>query len=258
MDIDKEIIDDSIVVLTLNRPEVMNALSLNVVHELDEHVARAEQDGCRAIIVTGAGDRAFSAGNDIHEFTRLTKAELTVMELERRAATWRWLNSPLPTIAALNGLAYGGGAILAACADFRVGGPRARFKVAAASFGNSNISYILPALIGVSHARDILMTSRVVQPEECVRMGLYNRYAEDGDVIGVALELARQIAANPPAGPRFVKTLINGTMGDSLEASYEKEYAVYMANVIGGDASELFSGFLAKRETKSSATSATG
>lgn len=245
--LEAETVDDHIRVLTLNRPERLNALSMAVVAELDAAVEQADADGMRAIVLTGAGDRAFSAGNDIHEFTTLSVEELTATEIERKRATFAWANSPVPTIAALNGICYGGGAILAVSADFRVGGPNLKFKVAAASFGNPNLTWNLPALVGLSHARDILMTSRVVGGEEAFRMGLLNRYAENGDVRASALELAGQIAANPPGGPRSVKSLLNLFVGSTMESAYNREFDLYIRNVLASDASETFAGFLDKR-----------
>jgi enoyl-CoA hydratase/carnithine racemase len=247
MNVEAETVEEHIRILTLNRPERLNALSMVMVAELDAAVERAASDGMRAIVLTGAGDRAFSAGNDIHEFTTLSVHELAATEIERKRSTWSWANSPVPTIAAINGICYGGGAILAVSADLRVGGPQMKFKVAAASFGNPNLTWNLPALIGLSHARDILMTSRVVSGEEAYRMGLLNRYADDGDVRAAAIDLARQIAANPPGGPQSVKRLLNRGVGDTMESSYDREFDLYIRNVLAADATELFAGFLGKR-----------
>ena len=197
MAITVETVDGRIRVLTLDRPEVLNATRLADLEELDARLLEAEHDSdVRCLVLTGAGS-AFCAGHDIHEMDGLDAAALADLDRRRHGPTWHWATSDLPTIAAVNGVCYGFGAILAASADLRVGGPTSRIKVTAVTYGGANLTWILPALIGESHARDLILTGRAVDGAEAYRIGLLNRYADDGDVLGTALWRW------PPSWPRI-------------------------------------------------------
>lgn len=237
---------DGVRLLTFDRPEHLNALTIALSEALDDAVARAVADGMRAVVLTGNG-RAFSAGNDIHEITSVSAVELAAIELRRRRTTDRWFAAPVPTIAAINGICYGGGAILAICADLRVGGPATRVKVSAASYAGANLTWILPTLIGLGHARDVLMTSRVVDGDEAHRIGLLNRFVADGEVVPAALDLAASIAQHPPAGPSTVKRLVNDAIGSTADAAFGREHALQMQSILAPQERPLFADFLARR-----------
>jgi 2-(1,2-epoxy-1,2-dihydrophenyl)acetyl-CoA isomerase len=243
MTIRVEDVDDHVRVFTLDRPEVMNATSIADIEELDALVAVAEADErVRCVVLTGAGE-AFCAGNDIHEMKGLDADEMGLMELRRRDPTYRWATAAVPTIAAINGACYGNGTILAVGSDLRVGGPATRMKVTATSYGGANLTWNLPALVGEAHARDLLLTGRVVDGEEAFRMGLLNRFASDGDVVGEALRLAAVIAKNPPSGPVTVKRLINAAVGTTRQAQFDREHATQMASILQGHAEHVFDAF---------------
>jgi 2-(1,2-epoxy-1,2-dihydrophenyl)acetyl-CoA isomerase len=230
-------------VFTLDRPEVLNATRVADVVELDRLLDEAEADeDVRCVVLTGAGD-AFCAGHDIHEMKGLDAEALTILELRRRQATWHWANARVPTVAAINGVSYGNGTLMAVGADLRVGGPQTRMKVTATKYGGANLTWSLPALIGESHARDLLLTGRVVDGEEAYRMGLLNRFAADGAVLDAAVQLAAEIAANPPSGPVTVKHLINTSHAASRQAGFDREHAVQLDSLLGDAATDIFDGF---------------
>jgi enoyl-CoA hydratase/carnithine racemase len=251
--------DGNIRILTLDRPEVLNATSMAAIAELDALLTTAEQDpaiGC--VVLTGAGDKAFCAGNDIHEIVEADTPTQAMMAVERKAATWHWATSAVPTIAAINGVSYGNGTILAVCSDLRVGGPNTRIKVTATSYGSANLTWNLPELIGWAHAKDILLTGRVVGGEEAYRMGLLNRFAADGDVLGEALALARSVAGNPHQGVRRIKQLIHDSLARDLEARFDRESSLELDGIAEGQTDGVFDAFTARSRQRRATASPVG
>ncbi len=167
---------DGVAVITLNRPEKLNALSFGLVRELDEALTEYEaDDAIKAVILTGAGERAFSAGADIHEMAGLSSEELAQRQAFRSDATWHVAAFSKPLIGAINGLAYGGAALLSSTLDLRIGCERTQFRFLAASYGRANSTWSLPLLVGLPKAKELLYTGRVVAAEEAERIGLLNQ-----------------------------------------------------------------------------------
>ena len=164
---------DGIATLTLNRPEVLNALSTILYKELDTAITDFEQDDdIGAIIITGSGDRAFTAGADIHEMTRnAEKDNPPPPDPDRPKYAWHIASCIKPTIGAINGLAYGGGAVLASSLDIRVGCERSKFRFLAAAYGRINSTWSLPMQVGWPKAKELLLTARVVEAEESLSIG---------------------------------------------------------------------------------------
>ena len=169
-------IQDHIGVIKLNRPEVLNAMNRKLFSEIDEAVTQLENDDdVHAIIFTGAGERAFSAGADIHEMAEQAKSDIRHRPDPRRAEySWHLATARKPTIGALNGLAYGGGAVLASSLDIRVGCERTRLRFLAVQYGRVNSTWSLPQQVGWPLAKELLFTARVVEAEEAFRIGLLN------------------------------------------------------------------------------------
>jgi 2-(1,2-epoxy-1,2-dihydrophenyl)acetyl-CoA isomerase len=211
---------DGVLLLTLNRPEAHNAISIAAQRELDHLVAEAtDNPNVRSIVLAGAGERAFSAGYDAHEMTSMSDDAHTLVQIEREELLWRWYDCPIPTIAACRGITYGAGALYAVCSDLRVGGPGTTFKVTATMYGGANLTWILDQLVGTGAARDILLTSRPVGGDEAATFGLLNRHIADTDVVGTAVALAATIAANDPSAVREVKRLLSpGLVGTPVPA----------------------------------------
>ncbi|MGX6510945.1 enoyl-CoA hydratase/isomerase family protein [Rhodococcus sp. SJ-2] len=234
--------------LTLNRPHVHNAISLSLQHALDARLARAATDDeVRVVVLTGAGDRAFSSGYDLRELEALSSEDNLEAMLEREELLWRYLEFDKPTIAAVQGMSYGAGTLLAACSDLRVGGPSTALSVTAAKYGGANLTWILDTLIGAGQTRDLLMSSRVVAGDEAYRMGLLTRYADTGDVLGTALEAAIQIAAQPPDAIRQIKTLLLSGHGRGLRSRYDRENTVARTTLRPRRVTEMFTEFFRAR-----------
>ena len=168
--------EDGVGILTMNRPDKLNAMNRQLSGELRDAVKELDGDdaiGC--IVITGAGDRAFSAGGDIHEQReddrRYTQEEL---DARRGRGSYEIAASAKPTIGMINGLAYGGAAVLASSLDMRVGCENTRFRFLAAAYGRINSTWTLPNQVGWPIAKELLFTARVVEAEEAYRIGLLN------------------------------------------------------------------------------------
>src|SRR5438067_4077701 len=186
---------DAIAVITLNRPDKLNALSYPLVRELDEALTQYEaDDDIKAVILTGAGERAFSAGADIHEMAGLSSEELASRGETRGRISWHIATYQKPLIGAINGLAYGGAALLSSSLDLRIGCEKTQFRFLAASYGRVNSTWSLPALVGIPKAKELLYTGRVVAAEEAERIGLLNQTVPAAKLREAAVEMAQMIA----------------------------------------------------------------
>ena len=234
--------------LDLARPDVHNAISLGLQRELDTALTDAAGDPTvRVVVLAGDGPSAFSAGYDLKELRAMTSDVGALSMLERDELLWRYFTFPKPTIAAIHGMAYGAGTLLAVCSDLRVGGPGTRITVTAAKYGGANLTWVLDTLIGAGQTRDLLLTSRAVTGEEAFRMGLVSRYAADGDVLGAALEAAEQIAAQPPESMREIKALLLEGPGNGLRSRYDRENAVSRTTLRQRPVEEMFSSYFGSR-----------
>jgi enoyl-CoA hydratase/carnithine racemase len=195
--------------LTLNRLEALNAISRGLAADLSAACAYLnERNDVRAVVVTGAGERAFCAGADLKERRSLNAQERTEHTVAIEAAAEALAFLPMPTIAAIRGYALAGGAELAIACDLRVGATDAVFgfpEVKIGIFPGAGGALRLPRIVGSGAARDLLFTGRRVGAEEAYRIGLIDRLVEPGAVLANALELAEEVAANAPLAVRAVK-----------------------------------------------------
>ena len=220
---------DGVAAITLNRPEVLNAMSYQLVTELDRAVTEAEEDDdIRAIVLTGAGERAFSAGGDIHEQRRdareLSPEEEDGRRAERARCMWHLAACTKPTLGAINGLAYGGGAALASCLDIRIGCEGTSFRFLAASYGRINSTWNLPLQVGWPIAKELLFTARVVEAEEAYRIGLLNHLVPRAQLMEKTMKLASAIAKNHPDPVRGVKRLLMDGVGSGWQEMWQREW----------------------------------
>src|SRR5437773_11873034 len=192
---------EGVAILTLNRPEQLNAMNHQLNAELHDAVTRMSADddvGC--IVITGAGNRAFSAGGDIHEQRendrKHTQAELDAMTDVRMRGSYEISACAKPTIGMINGLAYGGAGVLASSLDMRVGCEHASFRFLAAAYGRINSTWTLPNQVGWPMAKELLFSARVVEAEEAYRIGLLNHLVPREQLRAKTMELGRMIAGN--------------------------------------------------------------
>jgi enoyl-CoA hydratase len=209
-------VDDGVLLLTLNRPERLNAWTLAMEERYFDLLAAAAGDpAVRAIVVTGAG-RGFCAGLDLHGYGEAPGNDGTDPSRDRLGNQMhmsrlilRLRATPQPVIAAVNGPAAGFGLALALGSDIRYAARSAVFRVIFVNIGVSNcdmgVSWLLPRLIGASRAHELMLTGRRVDAEEAGRVGLVADVVDDGEVVPRALEAAEQVAAWAPWGVRLTK-----------------------------------------------------
>lgn len=222
---------DGVVVLTLDRPDRLNAMTATMFDELtDTAQALDREEGLRVAVVTGAGT-AFCAGYDLADAEKLPGlGALGMLDLQERAAgamaAVRGMR--VPVIAAVNGAAAGGGLALALAADIRIASPRAKFNAAfvriGLSAGDLGTSWLLPRLIGPAAAAEFAYTGGMMDAAEAERTGLVNRVVAEDELLDSALETAALICANSPGGVRLSKRALHANMeASSFAAALELE-----------------------------------
>lgn len=236
--------------LTLNNPERMNALSRHVVRDLHRAAAELAADATvRAVIVSGAGDRAFCSGADLKERQGMSEAEVVEVVSELRAAVQAVADIPVPTIAAVQGLALGGGCELALACDLRVlsddatiGLTETRWAIIPGAGGTQR----LPQIVGPALARELIFTARRLSAGEAHAIGLANRVVPKAELEAAANGLAVAIAANGPLAVRAAKRAING--GLDLTAGLAHEWECYQSIIPTADRLEGLASFREKRD----------
>jgi enoyl-CoA hydratase/carnithine racemase len=242
---------DGAAIITLNRPEKLNALSFLLMSELDDALSDYEaDDGIKAVILTGAGDRAFSAGADIHEMAGLSSEELAERSETRGRISWHIANYAKPLIGAINGLAYGGAALLSSSLDLRIGCEKTQFRFLAASYGRVNSTWSLPALVGVPKAKELLYTGRVVAAEEAQRINLLNQVVPSAKLREAAIEMAQMIAKNDARMVQGIKRLLHEGMGMDWRGRYDLEDEARATYLSAGHPREGFKDFLARKPAR--------
>jgi enoyl-CoA hydratase len=244
-----------VAILTLHRPEKLNALNrrLNLeLHDAVQQMERRDEIGC--IVITGAGDKAFSAGGDIDEQRANDRIESDADAATRRAESalhrYEIATCSKPTIGMINGLAYGGAALLATALDVRLGCEHARFRFLAASYGRINATWTLPNQVGLPVAKELLFSGRVVEPVEALRIGLLNHVVPCGELRARTMELATAIAANDRAAVRGLKTLLTEGVGAGLHEQWAAEIEYTRTSLRSPRAEEAFASFIARKERR--------
>ncbi|WP_226931595.1 MULTISPECIES: enoyl-CoA hydratase/isomerase family protein [Parafrankia] len=250
-----QVLDGGVAILRVNRPERMNSQTVRMFHEFGEAALALRDSGLRALIVTGAGTRAFCAGFDLDEIDVITKMGVREFLAFQETATGgiqAIRHLPFPVIAAVHGPATGGGLALALAADIRYAAPTAKFSAAfvrvGLSVGELGTSFTLSRLVGPAHAAEIGYTGRLVGAEEAERIGLVNRVVPGESLLEEALATARLIAANSPGGVRMSKRAIQRNLEiTSYAAALELENRGQALLTRTDDMSEALAAFKAKR-----------
>ena len=243
---------DGVGILTLNRPEVLNAMNQKLSSELYDAVNTLNADDeIRCILLTGAGERAFSAGGDIHE-QRVHARELSDEERDRNSEvrsrqSYEIAASPKPVIGMMNGLAYGGGAVLASSLDFRLGCEHASFRFLAAAYGRINSTWTLTNQVGWPMAKELLFSGRVVEAEEAYRIGLLNHLVPCEQLRAKTLEIATPIANNRRESVMGIKELLLQHKGADMYQMWDNERTFTSGKVIGFGVEQAFPEFLSRK-----------
>jgi enoyl-CoA hydratase len=243
-----EKVEGGVGVVTLNRPSKLNALSYPLACELDEVVtAFEEDDDVRCVVITGAGEKAFSAGADIHEMNSISADELAERQHRRSVFTWHLATLKKPTIGAINGLAYGGAAVLSSSLDIRIGCERSSFKFLAASYGRINSTWSLPMVVGWARAKELLYTARVVIADEALQMNLLNKIVPSAELLDAAIAMGRQIAGNTPEMVQGIKRILIEDAGRGWLEMYEAEKHALSGDLKPSPIAEGFKDFLSRK-----------
>ena len=242
---------DRVAVITLDRPEVLNAMSLQLVREVDHALTEMEHDDdVGVVVITGAGERAFSAGADIHENRELSPEERDKGGVERSEYTWHMATYCKPIIGAVNGLCYGGGTVLATSMDLLVGCERTSFRFLAVNYGQMNATWSLPTMVGWPKAKELLYSGREVFAEEAYRIGLLNYLVPSEQLLDKAVEIAEGIAKNRVQAVGNIKQMLLEHTGLSLQEQFQNENEARKDRFRGLSVEEGFSEFLDRKGRK--------
>jgi len=242
--------------ITLNRPERLNALTFEVYDELRRaFYALHDEESVRVIVLTGTG-RGFCTGGDVEdiigrlferdmrgllEFTRMTCDLILSIRRCRK-----------PVIGALNGTVAGAGAVIATACDMRIAAESAKiaylFTRVGLSGADMGAAWMLPRIVGMGKASELLMTGDFVSAEEAHRIGLYNRVVPDGNVLEVATELAEKLAKGPSFALEITKDSLNREASMDLAGALEAEAQIQAALMLHPDFRESYDAFVEKRE----------
>jgi len=239
--------------ITLNRPERLNAVNPRLADELPRAIEDAAcDDAVRVVVITGAG-RGFCAGLDLSEPPKLPDGDLRA-RLDPLAWVGRWVLAALqcekPLIAAVNGAAAGAGFGLALAADIRLMAKGARVSAGYVRRGlspDAGVSYVLPRLIGLSRANDIVLSGRDVDSDEALRIGLVVAVIDDDVFAEEVTRYAERLAAGPPIAFALTKRLLTSTFDASLEEQLARELVAIKTCFASQDVAEALRAFTDKR-----------
>jgi enoyl-CoA hydratase len=240
---------DGVALLTIERPDVLNALSFDVLDALADALAAMDADpACRVVVVTGSGTRAFAAGADIKELAIQTPITLLV---EDRFAVWERIAAVRkPVIAAVRGFALGGGCELAMSCDLIVAGDDAQFGQPEINLGvmpGAGGTQRLTRAIGRARAMDLILTGRTISAAEAETMGLVSRVVPAEATLSAALELARTIASKAPVAVLAAKESVRLAEELALSAGLRHERRAFFALFASDDQGEGMTAFVEKR-----------
>ena len=243
--------DGDLVRLTIQRPEVMNCLSFPTLRRFRTLCEELARDlSIRCILITGAGERAFCAGADLKERKTMPAERVPYFVKNIRGLMDDVEALPQPTIAVINGFAFGGGTELALACDLRVAATHAELGLTETSLAiipGAGGTQRLPRLVGKSRAKDLILTGRKLDASEAEAIGLVNRVAPQGGLHEAARELASAIAANGPVAVRAAKAAIDGGVELPLSEGLEHEARCYERVLGTKDRLEALAAFAEKR-----------
>jgi enoyl-CoA hydratase len=244
-------VENSVAVITLNRPP-MNPLNNQAFQDLANAAYELEANPTvKAVIITGAGDRAFSAGADIKEMALLTPVELYTFCQASLTAFTRLENLGKPVIAAVNGLALGGGTELALSCDFRIAADNAKFAQPEINLGmmpGAGGTQRLPRLIGASKAKELVFLGEMIDASTAERLGLVNQVVPAASLMEAARALASKLATKPAVALKMAKEAVNTGLNMDIHSALTLEIQHFITSFSSADAREGLRAFLEKRK----------
>jgi len=251
-------VEDHVGTITLSRPDRLNALTFRIYEELRDFFAHlSTRDDVRAIVLTGEG-RAFCSGGDVEDiigelFSRDMKGLLAFTRVTGALIqNIRRVNKPV--VAAVHGTAVGAGAVMALACDIRIAGPKAKFGFIFPQVGlcgaDMGSAYLLPRVVGLGHASELLFTGDIIRAERAAQIGLVNRVVDGDAVLAEAQALALRLAKGPAFANAMTKKMIEDEANLSLEMAIEAEAQAQAICMQHPDFREAYEAWVAKRERR--------
>lgn len=244
--------EEGVVTVTLNRPDRYNALGSHIVAELGEALEEIETSGeARVMILTGAGGKAFCSGVDLKERAGMDADERWSHNRALNAFAERLARLQLPTIAALNGLAFGGGLEITLACDFRIAAEGAAFSLPEVGIGivpGAGGTQRLPRLIGPTRAKEMILTGRRIDARAALDMGLVSRVVPPDQLMESARTLAGEISSNSPFAVAYAKAAVNLSSETTLEQGLRYETAAIRATLASEDYAIGLAAFAERRK----------
>lgn len=243
---------DFIGFVTLNRPEALNAFNYESLLQLQEIVQEIRHDrGVRIVLITGAGEKAFSVGADLKERIRLSPEDVMRNVYKIGEVFSEVSELPQPTIAAMNGYAFGGGMELALACDFRLAVKDTKMGLTETSLGiipGAGGTQRLPRLIGESKALELILTARRISAEEAEKIGLINKVLDSSELMNESIKLAKEMLANAPIALQQAKFAVRQGMSVDLNTGLKIERKAYEVTIPTEDRKEALQAFSEKRK----------
>lgn len=249
---------DHVAVITMNRPEALNALSLQLTKDLGDAVGRAVAEGARAAVLTGAG-RGFCAGGDLREMREMATKEGRIeayMEeplLELHKVILQIRSAPIPFVAAVNGVCAGAGTNFALACDIVIAAENAVFNEAFVKIGLSpdcGGTFFLPRAVGEKLAAELFMTGESVTAERAARFGMINRVVPVDELMNEALAMAERLSQQPTGSIARIKRMLNASFSNDLAGQLELEQLCQVESGRSEDFKEGVTAFFEKRPPK--------
>ena len=244
-------VKDKIAVITINRPEALNALNSQVLDDLNAAFDSIDVNVVRAVVLTGAGEKSFVAGADIGEMSTLTKAEGEAFGKKGNDVFRKIEEFPLPVMAAVNGFALGGGCEISMSCDIRICSENAMFGQPEVGLGITpgfGGTQRLARLIGAGMAKQLIYTASNIKADEAYRIGLVNAVYPQEELLAAAEKMASQIAANAPIAVRACKKAINDGLQTDIDAALVIEEKLFGSCFETEDQKEGMANFLRKTD----------
>ena len=245
--------DGMVGIITINRPEALNALNSAVLDELNGCLDGIDTNVVRAIVLTGAGNKSFVAGADIGEMSKLSPTEGEAFGKKGNDVFRKIETFPIPVIAAVNGFALGGGCEIAMSCDIRICSDNAMFGQPEVGLGITpgfGGTQRLARLVGAGMAKQLIYTARNIKADEALRIGLVNAVYPQEELLGVAKKMAGNIAQNAPIAVRACKKAINDGLDAKMDDAIVIEEKLFGSCFATHDQVEGMSAFLEKRKEK--------
>ncbi|MYB30256.1 MAG: enoyl-CoA hydratase/isomerase family protein [Cenarchaeum sp. SB0663_bin_5] len=246
----RDMISDGVCLVTINRPDKLNAMNIDVANELIATFNDINSnDEIKCVILTGSGDRAFSAGADISYMSKITADESVVYAKLGQKVTNTIEHTRQPVIAAVNGFALGGGCEVAMSCDIRIASEKARLGQPEVTIGippGWGGTQRLMRLVGIAHAKDMVYTGRMVKADEALSMGLVNRVVSHDDLMDEVKRVADMICKNSSMGVQMSKIAMNNGRNSDLDTGLSIELLVWRNCFTHDDRTTMMNAFLSK------------